>query len=122
MKIYIYIPKENILPDCQFGELVESEIKLDGYNVSDATLSMVRNYLETLTIPNRDTANDDTMFGFFHDVVRNVELIVNRRFAIARGKRMIAKYPGKTIDGQAFEAGADIYYWSNGFDKMIVLV
>ena len=61
------------------------------------------------------------MFAFFNDVERNVELIVKREMTIKRGKRMVAKYPGKTIDGTAFETGTEIFYWSNGMDKMIVL-
>jgi hypothetical protein len=52
---------------------------------------------------------------------RQAQTIVRADFVRKLGKRMTAKFAGKTLTGETFPAGAEIIYWSNSVDKAIVL-
>jgi len=69
-----------------------------------------------------DTGNDNADMAQGNALIAAVNARMQQMFVMQFGKKMLAKFAGKTVDGMKFDAGAEIYYWSNGgSEKGIVL-
>lgn len=70
--------------------------------------------------PDGFSGNDEEYNAQCDKVIAAVDARVKRFFIVNKGKKMAAKFPGKSIEGVEFEAGSTIYYWSNGVDRATV--
>ena len=67
-----------------------------------------------------DPKQEMAYFDMCEAADRQAQIIVREDFVRRFGKRMAAKYAGKTLT-ETFSVGTEIIYWSNGADKAIVL-
>lgn len=110
--------KSNLLPQL-FGAVAADEWTV----ANDAHMSALIAEMPALPeLPeNAKAKEENAWFTLANAADAAAQIIVQTDFVRRFGKRMSAKYAGKTLSGETFPAGAEILYWSNSVDQAIIL-